>query len=102
MAIIMAGIDHKKASLDVRSIFSLTKRRTEEFYEYIKEQTPELCLEAVKKYGASLEYIKEQSDDICFAVVKKNGFMIEQVKEQKEDICIEAIKENPWSLKFIR
>ncbi|MBR0366446.1 MAG: glutamyl-tRNA reductase, partial [Clostridia bacterium] len=39
MAIIMAGIDHKKASLDVRSIFSLTKRRTEEFYEYIKEQT---------------------------------------------------------------
>ena len=39
MAIIMAGIDHKKASLDVRSIFSLTKRRIEEFYTYVKENT---------------------------------------------------------------
>ncbi|MBQ3425694.1 MAG: glutamyl-tRNA reductase [Clostridia bacterium] len=39
MAIIMAGIDHKKASLDVRSTFSLTKRRIEEFYTYIKERT---------------------------------------------------------------
>ena len=39
MAIMMAGIDHKKASLDVRSIFSLTKRKIEDFYTYVKTQT---------------------------------------------------------------
>ena len=35
----MAGIDHKRASLDVRSSFSLTRRRIEEFYTYVIART---------------------------------------------------------------
>ena len=32
MAIWMAGVDHTKADLDVRSVFSFTKTRTEQLY----------------------------------------------------------------------
>ncbi len=41
MAVWMAGIDHKKASLDVRSVFSFTKKRMEQAYADLKE-TPGL------------------------------------------------------------
>ena len=37
MGIIMAGIDHTKAGVDIRSIFSLTKKRTGELYETIRQ-----------------------------------------------------------------
>ena len=30
-----------------------------------KEQTPEMCLKAVKKNGYALEYVKEQTPKIC-------------------------------------
>ena len=37
MAIIMAGVDHKKADLDTRSRFSFTSKKTEALYEKMKE-----------------------------------------------------------------
>ncbi|MCC8029695.1 MAG: glutamyl-tRNA reductase [Lachnospiraceae bacterium] len=37
MAIEMTGIDHSAAGIDIRMIFSFTKKSTQEFYTYIKE-----------------------------------------------------------------
>ena len=37
MAICMAGIDHTKAKLDVRSVFSLTKRKMAEAYASFRD-----------------------------------------------------------------
>lgn len=38
MAIWMAGIDHNRASLDVRSVFSFSKREMKNIYAFFKEQ----------------------------------------------------------------
>ena len=35
--------------------------------QFVKEQTPELCLAAVQQYGSALEYVKEQTPEICLA-----------------------------------
>ena len=37
MAVWMTGIDHKRADLNVRSVFSFTKRKMEEAYAYFKK-----------------------------------------------------------------
>ena len=37
MGIMMAGIDHTRAGVDVRSVFSLTKKRTGELYEALRQ-----------------------------------------------------------------
>ena len=37
MSVWMVGIDHNQANLDIRSVFSFTKKRTEEAYERFKE-----------------------------------------------------------------
>ena len=37
MAVLMAGIDHNRAGLDIRSIFSFTKKKMEEAYGCFKE-----------------------------------------------------------------
>ena len=36
MGIIMSGIDHTKAGVDIRSVFSFTKKKTGELYEAIR------------------------------------------------------------------
>ena len=38
MPIWMAGIDHNRADLDIRSRFSLTKRRMQDAYAFISQQ----------------------------------------------------------------
>ena len=38
-----------------------------------KEQTPEICLEAVKQYGLALQYVKEQTPEICLKAIKNDG-----------------------------
>ena len=37
MSIWMAGVDHTKADLDVRSVFSFTKKRIEDAYTAFKQ-----------------------------------------------------------------
>ncbi len=39
----------------------------------LKEQTPELCMAAVKRDGEVLKYVKEQTPEICMAAGKKRG-----------------------------
>jgi hypothetical protein len=38
---------------------------------FIKEQTPEICLEAVKQDGLALIYVLEQTEEICLLAVKQ-------------------------------
>ena len=42
---------------------------------YVSEayQTEELCLEAVRQNSMFLEYVKEQTPAICLAAVRQNG-----------------------------
>ena len=60
------------------------------YLQYVKEQTQELCLEAVKQNGCALNYVKEQTDDICLEAVKQNGYALQFVKNHTDEICLEA------------
>ena len=48
---------------------------------YVKKQTPEIYLAAVKQNGYALEYVKEQTEDICLEAVKQNGYALRYVKD---------------------
>jgi len=39
----------------------------------IKNQTPEICLAAVKKRAMDLRFVKDQTPEICLAAVTKYG-----------------------------
>ena len=70
--------------------------------EYVIEQTPEICIEAVKQDGRALEFVKEQTPEICIEAVKQNGYALRFVKEQTPEICIEAVKQDGWALEYIK
>ena len=70
--------------------------------QFVKEQTPEICLEAIKQNSLVLYYVKEQTPEICLEAVKKNGVALQFVKKQNPEICLEAVKQNGWVLGFVK
>ena len=69
----------------------------------IDNQTPEICLEAVKKNEYELLFVKEQTPEICLAAVKQNPSVIRYVKteNQIEEICLEVVKKYGSLLEYI-
>jgi len=39
---------------------------------YVKDQTEEICLEAIKSYDDSLQYVRDQTEAICLASVNQD------------------------------
>jgi hypothetical protein len=66
------------------------------------EQTPELCLAAVKRYGLNLRDIRHQTPAICLAAVKRDGLALEYVLEQSLDVCLAALQHNIVALRFVK
>ena len=46
--------------------------------QYVKEQTSEICMEAVKNNGYALQYVKEQTPEICM-----------EHDQSRQDTCID-------------
>ena len=61
---------------------------------YIKYQTPEACIKALKKNGYSLQFIKEQTRELCLIAVKQSGFTLHYVKEQTPEICLATVNQD--------
>ncbi len=59
--------------------------------QFIKEQTPEICLEAVKQNGYALRFVKEQTSEICLETVKQDGDALQYVNS---DFFEEEVGEN--------
>jgi hypothetical protein len=51
--------------------------------------------------GLDLKYVKNQTDEICLAAVKQNGLALEFVQKQTPEICSEAVNNNGLALKFV-
>lgn len=71
-------------------------------FRYIKTQTLELCLEAVKKNSDILQYIKKQTPEICLEAVKHSGLALKYVDNQTPEICLEAVKNYIGAIQFIK
>ena len=50
-------------------------------YDMLKNQTDEICLEAVKQNGFALQFVKNQTDKICMEAVKQDGYALQYVKK---------------------
>lgn len=59
-------------------------------------------LQKVKQYGHALQYVKEQTPEICLASVKKTGIALRFVKQQTPELCWEAVKETGYALQFVK
>jgi hypothetical protein len=59
--------------------------------KFFREQTPEVCLEAVRQNGNALAYVKEQTLEICLAAVRtfrEDVYALRFVREQTPEICL--------------
>lgn len=65
--------------------------------QYIKNQTPELCLEAVKNDCYALQYVKRKTKKLCMIAFKqdKNTIQLFPKKFLSEKLIMEAFKNNP-------
>jgi hypothetical protein len=59
------------------------------------------CLNAINKNMASFIYIKNQTSQICMVAVKHCPEVIQLINNQTSELCFEAIKQNPYLLKYV-
>jgi hypothetical protein len=70
---------------------------------YIREQTPEICMEAVKQDGQALYFVKNQTLEICLFAVEQDGMALGYVdlNIKNHDICMAALRQNGCALRYI-
>ena len=73
-----------------------------EVLKQVENQTPEICMEAVKKYGWALRLIENQTPELCIASVKRNPSTLQFVKNQTPEICMTAVKQKGWALELVK
>lgn len=49
----------------------------------------------VQQNGLALQYVENQTPEICLAAVRKNGRALQHVKNQTPEICLAAVRQNP-------
>ena len=70
---------------------------------FVKNQTHEICLEAVKRDGLALQYVKEQTPEIIHYLKKCNMQLYEFYKKENritipDNEMVEFYEENPHLL----
>ncbi|HBG8470868.1 TPA: DUF4116 domain-containing protein [Clostridioides difficile] len=104
---------YKKAVSKDGELLKYVKKQTEEIcllavrenpwaLIHVKRQTERICIEAVKQWGTILQFVKKQTPKICLEAVKQNSFALYYVKKQFEEVCIEAVKQDGDALKYIK
>jgi hypothetical protein len=59
------------------------------------------ALRAVKQNGFALQFVKIQTPEICLEAVIQNGEALQFVNTQTPEICLEAVKQNGYALQFV-
>ena len=72
-----------------------------ENFNYIKNPSEELQLEAVKRNGYAIEFIDNPSEAVQLEAVKQNGVAIQYIKNPSEEVCLEALKSSFYSHQYI-
>ena len=68
----------------------------------VKNQTPEICLAAVKKNGLSLRYVNNQTEEMCLAAVEQAGRALIRMENQTPELCLIGVKQNWRVLRFVK
>lgn len=88
-------------------VYAILLARDPKQLKHIDEQTPEMCLVAVRCCGKALEYVKVQTPEICLAAVtaapEALEFVDESIFTNKSDLLeIQkiAIRKNPYAIQY--
>lgn len=92
------GDKYKADKIIIKSI----KLRDGMLLRYVKNKTPQICLEAVQLDGEALQFVENQTLEICLAAIRQNCHAIRFVKHQTHELCMEAVKQNGYTLKHVQ
>jgi hypothetical protein len=73
-------------------------------YDVLSEKcnlTGKEALRAVRQDGYALQYVKIQTPEICLEAVIQNGDALQFVNIQTPEICLEAVKQYGYALKYV-
>lgn len=68
---------------------------------YVQEQTPEICMAAIKNNESAFKYVKNQTNELCIKALKLNPYIIMHIRDQTTELCEMAIDMSPGVLKYI-
>ena len=75
-------------------------------FSFMANQTEEICVLAVQRYGDTLKYVKDQfkTENICKLAVQQDGYALPYVKKRfkTEEICKLAVQQNGYALKYVK
>lgn len=71
--------------------------------KFVADQTPELCMAAVKLNGLALQHAKFRTIDICQTAVDQNSMALEFVPIilRSKEMCLKAVNKNGLALQFV-
>ena len=73
--------------------------------KHIKNKNYNLYLEAIKQNGMALQFVDIQDDALyqylCLEAVKQNGLALQFIEKQTYEICLEAVKQNGLALQYV-
>lgn len=70
--------------------------------QFVKKQTPEICMAAVQKNGCALQYVKKQTQKLCMAAVQQTCWALKYVEKQTPKICMTAVQQDGAALKYVK
>lgn len=89
-------IKHQTEEICIEAI-----RKNWRVFPYIKNKTDNVCLEAVKQNGAIIEYIENKTDEICYIAIKEFGYALKYATKQTNELCLMAVKQNGYALEHV-
>ena len=58
---------------------------------FVKDQTEEICLTAVKQDGSALEFVKNQTKDVCLEAVRQNKTVMDYIRNWELRLEVEKM-----------
>ena len=49
-----------------------------------------------------MKYVKEQTDEICLFAVRQDVYSLEYVDDQTPEICLAAVQQNPRAIRYVK
>lgn len=78
----------------------------ENMLPFIKNQTEEICIKAVRNYPRDLLCVQHQTYNICMATAESatydSGYLLGAVINQTPDICKKFIEKDPKAIAYMR
>lgn len=71
--------------------------------EFVKNQTRDVILEAIYQCGLALGYVRDQSEELCIEAVRSHFEALDLVENQSRDVCLEALRvHGGWCIVYIK